>query len=948
MSTALIIPPSRDLVEEVFAHLKADGSDYSCNLVVFPGKRPSHFLRKLIGQNVGHGFIPPRIYSIDNFVDFIYSDQLGLPHREIEAVDAVAILHDIYLSSPERFSGTSFDALDAFLPLGLKLFGELEELKMANLQGRKLEEALGGVTLGSLRPLSNVYDAFYRKVNTLKCCTRGLKYSVVADFLLPNHLNDFAPIILAGFFALTNAEATIFRTVASVGTALFLFQEGKGIERHIEALGLNPKRAAGEPVSARTTQKIHFYQSPDSHGQVFGLTGSIRKQRGSEASLNERTVIVLPAAETLLPVYHETLALLDQNEYNISLGYPVTRTPVYGFLQNLMDLAVSTYQGRFYAPDYMKFILHPYTKNILFDKRSDVTRVLFHSIEEHFAGEKSRTFFSLDELEGEASLFTGIAQRVGAIGVACSPAVLRQHLATIHDMTVRRLDGTGTLGHIAQQCINVLMYIDEHSTARQHPLFRPYVETLIEALDSVAGSLLANASLSDPLRAMGFIRRCAGQAQVPFPGTPLRGVQVLGLLETRNLRFDTVHLLDANEDTLTGGSGHYTIIPQKIRERLGLPTRRDREELVAYYLDTLIQGAKEVHISFSENAQKEKSRIVEQLLWERQKQEDKDEVHDFIHVIGYNVWLANATPEPVQKSPEVLDHLRQFTFHATALDTYLRCQLQFYYRYVLGLREKEEVAGDIDSGDIGSFVHDVLKVFFKETVGRLLVAEDLDVARLNAILDLKFPQWFGEERTGAKHLLLQQLRTQLERFLTRYQLPLCVREPITVLELETKIPRAMKDSSAFSGKLDRVERRGQKIWILDYKTGGDEKWLGVNFKKLIVDQRETWGEAIASLQLPMYALLYSQQTGSRLEDIVPAYLLLGKNRVDERIEISLFDEDVDPQEVYRQLETIIVRLVDEIIDDGIPFRPTDALQEHCVRCPFTTICGTAWVRKAAR
>ena len=829
-----MIPPTCDLVEEVASHCTPDGVDYSRNLVVFPGKRPAHFLRRLLGKQVGHGFIPPRIYSIDNFVDFIYSEQLGLAHRELQAVDAVAILHEIYLSSPERFGGTSFDTLDAFLPLGMKLFGELEELKMAHLQERKLEEALGGVMLGSLRPLSNVYDSFYRRVNTLKYCTRGLKYSVVADFLSEEHLANFDTIILAGFFALTNAEMSMFQTLAKLDSVLYLFQEGVGLEKHTEALGLKLRRLARGKGTTQTPAKVHFYQAPDSHGQVFGLTGQIQKQN-SKSPLNEKTVIVLPASETLLPVYHETLSLLDEDEYNISLGYPITRTPVYGFLQSLMDLVASMYQGKLYAPDYMKFILHPYTKNILFGERSDVTRVLFHSIEEHFAGEKSRTFFLLEELENEASLFVDVAQRVGAIGVECSPARMRQHLVTIHDNTVRRLADVTTIGYMSRQCIYVLMYVDEHSTARQHPLFRPYVEALIESLDIIAVSLIANASMADPQRAMSFIRLCLAQAQVPFPGTPLKGLQVLGFLETRNLRFDTVYLLDANEDVLPGSHGQQTIIPQQIREQLGLPTRRDREELMAYYFDVLVQGAKDVHLFFSENPQKERSRFIEQLLWGKQKLENKDDVRDYVHAMRYKVWLANTIPDPVSKSNEVVDGLKKFTFHATALDTYLRCQLQFYYRYVLGLREKEEVAGDIDSGDIGSFVHDVLKIFFREAIGKRLSPEHLDPARLNALLDRQFPLWFGEEQTGAKHLLLRQIRAQLGRFLTRHQSPLCTKESVTLLELETKIPRVVKNAYTFSGKLDRVERRGEKTWIVDYKTGGDEKWLGISLKKLVVD-----------------------------------------------------------------------------------------------------------------
>ncbi|MEK9136361.1 MAG: hypothetical protein AAB393_04510, partial [Bacteroidota bacterium] len=351
---------------------------------------------------------------------------------------------------------------------------------------RKLEEAISGVTLGNLRPLSNVYASFYDEVNRRGFCTRALKYAVVADFLSEDHLSSFDAIVVAGFFALTNVEKTIFQTLKRMDTVVFLFQQGKGLEKHLQEVGLRPKHVPVGRVASPANNEVLFYQSPDSHGQVFALSGKIQEQRKNSGALDERTVVVLPASETLLPIYHQTLALLKDDEFNISLGYPVIRTPVYGFLQSLMDLVGSMYDDKLHAPDYVKFVLHPYTKNILFSGRSDVTRILFHSLEEHFAGEKSRTFFTLEEIEGEVQLLTDVAQRVIALGVDCSSAHMRQHLRTIHDRTIRKLIGAPTLGSLAQRCIEVLMYVDEESTAQQHPLFRPYVETLIESLDGIA------------------------------------------------------------------------------------------------------------------------------------------------------------------------------------------------------------------------------------------------------------------------------------------------------------------------------------------------------------------------------------------------------------------------------------------------------------------------------
>ena len=945
MSKTVIIPPVANLVSEVAELLRDGGSDYSRNLIVFPGKRPGHFLRRLLGEKTGHAYIPPRIFSIDGFIDFVYVERLGLLHREIQAIDAVAILHEVYLHSAERFGGTSFDALDAFLPLGLKLFGELEELKMANLQGRKLDEALTAVTLGNLRPLSAVYDAFYQKVNALGCCTRALKYAVVADFLTEDHLAEYASITLAGFFALTPSEKTIFRTLGRLDMTVFLYQEGKGLHKHLQDLGLKPSRATTSRTADKSRGDVFLYQAPDSHGQVLGLTGKIEERRANGSPLDARTVIVVTDPETLLPVYHQTLALLEEDEYNISLGYPVTRTPVYGFLWSLMNLVSSVQDGKFYAPDYMKFVLHPYTKNILFKERSDVTRILFHSIEEHLAGQKSLTWFSLDELESHVKLIDGAADRIAAAGVECSPQLIRQHLVTIHDNTIRRLSGPDRIGQLARRCIDVLVYIDEYSTARAHPFFKPYVETLIESLDDVAGSLLANAVLDDHSRAMSFLGQCMASAQVPFSGTPLRGLQVLGFLETRNIRFDTVYILDANEDTLPGKGGEHPIIPRSIREKLGLPTSRQREEIATYYFDVLVRGAHSVHLFFSENARKEKSRFVEQLLWERQKDEDKDDAREYISTIGYRISLANTLPGSVGKKDDVIEYLRRFTYHATALDTYLHCPLKFYHRYVLGLREKEEVAGDIDSGDVGSFVHEVMRLLFKDHIGKKLSPDDSMLAGLDAILDERFARWFGEEITGAKHVLRQQVRYQLRRLITHYQRPLCRREPITLLELESKVSRLTTNGFTFSGKLDRVEQRGQQTYILDYKTGGDEKRLGIDFQKLVVDQRETWAKAIGSLQLPMYMMLYAGDRKTTVENITAAYLLLGRNRIDESIEIRLFDDGVAVGEIYPKLEQIIFGLLKEITDREVPFVPTDDVQEHCPYCPYTTICGTGWVKK---
>ncbi len=941
MSKPIVIAPHVDLVGEVLQHLVHDGSDYSRSLVIFPGKRPAHFVRKALGAREGKSYIPPHICSIDTFINFLYAEQLGLTQRELQPVDAVALLHAIYLRSAERFGGTSFDELDAFLPLGLRLFNELEELKMANLPAHKLKEAISGITVGNLRPLSTVYEAFYEEINSRSFCTRGLKYAVVADFLTEQHLASFERIIVAGFFGLTNAEKIIFQKLSRLDSVVFIYQYVHGLEEHLAQAGLGKIRP---PAKTSHTPIIKFYQAPDSHGQVLGLTGVLKKRIDDGSTLNERTVIVLPASETLLPIYHQTLPLLKENEYNISLGYPVTRTPVYGFLESLTNLIGTMYEGKFYAPEYLKFLLHPYVKNILFDGKPDATRILAHAIEEHFAAGKTHAFFTLEEVEQNVALFDKIAQRVTGLGIACTSLTLREHLARIHAQTVRKLLGTTVIGELARGCIEALLFIDAQSTAQYHPLFRPYVETIIASFESIASSLLATAAVRDVSAAFTFLRRCLGQASVPFPGTPLNGLQVLGFLETRSLQFETVYLLDANEDVLPGSGSEHTIIPEPVRDRLGLPTRKQREQIAAYYFDVLVAGASEVHLFFTDNAQRERSRFVERLLWDRQRKEKKEDTKGYINTLSYSVLLSNASPSPIPKTVPMTEALRALSYSATALDTYLACQLRFYYRYVLGLREKEEVEGDIDSGDVGGFIHEVLRAYFFDMIGREMTMADVNVARLQSLIDERFEQRFGKEMTGARYVLKQQVHTQLSRFLDQYQTPMLERQAITVLSLEQK-HEIKRGAFVLNGKLDRVERRGETVHILDYKTGNPDRIRGVELEKLDHEKRETWKAAISSLQLPVYAMLYSGSYGIPLENLVPAYLKLGQSTIDTNIEASLFDETVVPATGYAQIERVVDGLLTEITNPEVSFLPTETIEKDCTYCPFQSICGTQWANR---
>jgi CRISPR/Cas system-associated exonuclease Cas4 (RecB family) len=165
---------------------------------------------------------------------------------------------------------------------------------------------------------------------------------------------------------------------------------------------------------------------------------------------------------------------------------------------------------------------------------------------------------------------------------------------------------------------------------------------------------------------------------------------------------------------------------------------------------------------------------------------------------------------------------------------------------------------------------------------------------------------------------------------------------ITLLDLELKLESSI-GRYQFKGKLDRVERRGEKVYILDYKTGSNEKYTRINFKKLSLENRDSWSESIGSLQLPLYAMLYAKATGIRADEIIPAYLFLGRQKLDEKIEEPLFVESDSPAEKFVMLENIVIGLLDEITTIDHPFEPTKNFERECLTCAFKYICGTQWV-----
>lgn len=939
---AILISPRINLIEVVSQYLSPNGRDYSSNLVIFPGKRPAYFLRKFIAKKIKASFIPPRIFSMDEFIDYLYEEELGQRKRKLEPIDAVAILYEIHKNSVHSLGENSFFEPDTFFPLGLKIWSDLEELYIENVSPDQLRatdhithENIPAPTAQKLQSLSYFYQSFYQRIIEDSYSTRSLRYQEVALKIDQVNLDHFCKIILAGFFAFTRSEKKIFNFLKTKEQVVCIFQEGWGL--NLEEIGIHPEKELrpGKPT-------LYFYQSPDTHGQVLGVGNILKEKIAQGEKLDENTVIVLPAAETLFPLYHHTLNFLNSEQYNISLGYPLLRTPLFSLFNNLMNLITSREEDCLYVPYYLEFVLHPYIKNIYFDNQTEITRVLFHTVEEVLRERRTKRFMNLSEIEQDEQIITLVREKIRKLAPEVSPEEIITHLKSIHEHTIKKILASKNVGDFATQLKEVVEYIYRKSTARLHPFFYPYSESFLTELDLISRSLMREIKFEEVGTYFKLVKKVLASTYIPFTGTPIRGIQVLGMLETRNLKFDKVFFLDLNEGIIPEIKKEETLLPFKVRKILGLPTYFDRERLMGYYFDILIQGAQEAHLFYIENSEKERSRFIERLIWERQKEEKRMDDQTYIKKIQYQVTLQEKRPLPINKTEEIVRFLKDFSFSASSLDTYLNCPLKFYYKYVLGLTEKEGVSEELEQEEIGLLVHQVLFDYFRGKIGQILTPKSLNLCELEKIIDYRFEEQYGKEVVGEIYLLKRQVKKHLEDFIKQYQIPKLKDTPVKIINLEHQL-ETTKDIFRLTARMDRIENRGNRIAIIDYKTSANRKYLSINFNKLDLNKRESWNEAIATLQLPFYNIVYSLSTGVSPEEIECFFLLLGRNLIDQDIELPLF-EDKDRNGLAEKLSSlhhIIFTLLKEIIDPNQPFIPASNRQDQCRWCIYNNTCSNS-------
>jgi len=944
-----LISSEENLVEKA-GDLLLSAKSLADNLVVFPGKRPGHFLRKYLAEKRGGALRAPVIVSMDGFID-LAAEELGVKGNTASALDLAEVLYGrlkkelcrVIARDPEQLT------LDSFLPWALKLIGDFEELKIELKTQKDLsgydsmlpEDLRSASFIKKLESFSRLYGDFYKELEKENLLTRSMKYSRAAGEIEKFDHKRYENIIFAGFFALTNAEKVILKHLSARG-AHILLEAGPGLEEQFQFLEL-PLPVSGNPYPVTGNSqgnKLYFYKASDTHGEIFKLSQVLNTSRQSPVTSHD--VIVLPESRTLFPLIENVLPRVG--DYNISMGYPLTATPVYALLDALGDLLDKKGEAGYFAPNYLNFVFHPYVKNIYFrGQKSEVRgqrsaepgRIIFQTIEEQISGRVNK-YITLKEIEDDAELLA--AAKLKDYGEELGPADIKAHLAAIHETLIAPFEDIKNIAGFAGKLLNFISHISENSTAPLHPYWAPFVEKAIEHIIELKNSRLAGESFSGAAGYFRFFKTFMKGVNYPFPGTPLKGLQVLGSLETRGLRFDRVYFLDANSDILPSSRKEDTILSHFVRESMGLATYKTRERLSRYYFNALISGAAEAHIFYKDSADKERSPFVEKLIWDLERKNKKPKESE-VHL---RINFSQAEPKPIAKTPELVAALKEREFSPSAIDTYLNCGLRFYYQYALRLREKDELSDDIEQRDIGAIVHEILENFFRPRAGKPLKIQEKDYELILETAGQVFDAGMKGHGSGYEYLIKRQVEKRLADILDYHRDNL---KDMTILGCEVPLSAELPTKYGLiklKGRADRIDQRGNCVHILDYKTGALARVP--NWQRFDFGLREDWTKTLKSTQLPFYILAYlGGNKGVDIRNMDASLMLLGQEQITEE---TLFKERYkkvpDKAAVFGVYQRTIVALLEEILAPELPFSPAPD-EASCANCPFKTLCGRQWI-----
>ncbi len=943
--------------EYVFTNF-AEDIDRIC--IVLPNRRAGLFLKRSIAAQAKKTIWAPHIYSLEDFIislsgfriiDPVYLQfELYRVHKQVDGPNAQSFEDFIKWG---RVLLNDFNEVDKYLVDPLQLFGYLTDEKALSLWNPE-NTALSEFQVSYLRfyqSLKSYYSLLNAELIHKNEVYQGLAYRKVAQNI--DSIQEQLPwkrIIFAGFNALTRAESRIISTLENSGKAEVLWDadkyymedETQEAGKFIRAFYQQSNKTKFKWVDNNfheSEKVITLYGVPQNVGQVK-IAGQLLRELSVRESELDQTAVVLNDESMVEPLLN---SIPDEaGKFNLTMGLPLKSTPLFRLIDSVMELQSnilkfersSSKTSKIYFRDILRVLDHPYILALLIE---DNLRELPSSIRK-----SNKIFLGYDELMDSYFLKDCSVKRI----ISCMVKPWQDNPTTgLESLLI-------VIGELKTYFTGRIR--DEAGSKDRSDLELEYLFHFNIILQKLS-KLLKEYPYIENLKVFRSLFSQLVQMTLPFYGEPLRGLQVMGMLETQTLDFKNIIMLGVNEDFIPSGKSANSFIPLDIRRKFSLPTYHERNAVFAYHFYRLIQRANKVSIIYNTEpgdlGSGDKSRFIAQLQYEIPKYNPKIKIHERILSVPALTDKINDRIE-ISKSPEILKKLNDqvfYGFSASALNTYRNCPLQFYFKYIAGLDEADEPEETIEASTLGSVIHDVLAVMYKPFEGRKIFPDDIQKIKSQAeylVKDAFKKHYANGDIDFGKNLLIVKVAIQYILNFLESETFFCKKINaeegyVMIREIEKKVSSSIligdgQDSLTInlSGRFDRVDEISGTIRIIDYKTGRIEK---KDLKLKLWEDLSKDVKLDKVFQLLFYTYIYSNNEIKKLSTIVPGIISF-RNLSSGLLNLELPEKDISGLESLEKFESLLKSILNDIFNSEIPFYQTEII-DNCKFCPFTSICN---------
>lgn len=933
--------------------------------VVFPNKRAGLFFNEYLAQESESPIWSPAYVSISELFRSLSPWEVGDPvklvcelykifRRETQSTET---LDDFYFWGEMLIS--DFDDADKNKVDTDKLFSNLQDLRNIMddytfiddeqeeairqfFQNFSIERrtALKERFISLWDVLGNIYKGFRESLASQNIAYEGMMYRHVIEHLNVDKL-PYEKYVFVGFNVLNKVEHTLFTQLKDAGKAVFYWdydefymkenrqavthEAGEFIRRNLRDF---PSPLSGELFKNLSKPKeVHYIASSTENAQARYLPQWIRNNLTTP---EKETAVVLCNEALLQPVLHSLPA--EVKHVNITMGFPLSQTPVYSFLIALLELHTHGFNfksGRYTFQSVVTLLKHPYTRQLtgqaeLLEK--ELTR--------------NNRFYPLPGELGKDEFLTRLFTPLsGNLNLCIRLSETLQQVAGIYQANTSGTEDTDAFNQLYRESL-----FKAYTTINR---FR----TLIEEDELTVQSETFRRLLVKVLSA----------TNIPFHGEPAIGMQVMGVLETRNLDFRHLVLLSVNEGQLPKSGGDSSFIPYNLRKAFGMTTIEHKIAVYAYYFYRLLQRAERITLMYNTSSdglnRGEWSRFMLQFLIE------------WPHPITRQFLEAGQSPQgtspiTVEKTPDVMRRMQSLfdvranpkaKFSPSALNYYLDCPLKFYYRHVAGLSAPDEVSAEIDSATFGSIFHYAAEHIYKDltTHGKVINKEALETLLRNEVklqdyVDTAFkklffnvPQNEKPEYNGVQLINSAVIARYLKQLLQndlRYAPFTFIASEMEVDEpIDIQTPKGVI-KSRIGGIIDRMDSKDGTLRIVDYKTGGDAD-TPPHVESLFIPDKKRSNYVFQTF---LYAAIMCRKQPTM--KIAPALLYIHRAATETYSPVIQMGEPRKPKEAVedfskyeKEYRERLQGLLEEIFNPEKSFTQTEII-EKCTYCDFKALC----------